>query len=228
MFERAYASGAVNDFKQRILDNLLRIQQETGMAQLAFPVGVFLVLDHENGGDQTGAELIRRFNFIDVESRNVIDFFFLGWKRSKSTPTQLTFDLTAFQCCREAFQKVGVTAFGGYADLLLFDAILSNGRAVLDFEHALHVDLAEAVASKRITKVGKFVEELTLAASKVRGETCSDIGLVYRISDQLGLAVAKKSALDFVLNKWGKIIGGGSLLPLATRRVGPKVDLAKV
>jgi hypothetical protein len=228
MFQRAYASGTVQDFKQRILDNLLHLERETNMAELAFPVGVFLVLDRDNGGDGTSDELVRRFNFIDVESRDVIDYFFLGWRHSEVTPTQLVFDLSAFQSCREALQKVGIGGFGGYADLLLFDAWLRRGRAVLDFEHALHVDIAEAVAAKRIINVGKFLEDLTLAASRVRDEASLDTSVVYRMSDQLGLATARQSVLDFVLDKWGKIIGAASLLPLATRRIGPAVDLAQV
>ncbi|SRR6266851_8185856 len=228
MFCRAYASGAIQDFKQRILDNLLRLHDETGAQDLAFPVGVFLALDRKNGGDETGEEIARRFNFVDSESRDVIDFYLLGWHQPRSTETQPVFDLASFQSCRDALKKAGVEGFGGYADFLFFDAWLRDGRAVLDFENALHVDLAESLASKRIPNVGGFVQHLIDAANEVRKEANTDFSAVLRVSDKVGLATAKQSALNFVLRKWGAIIGASALLPLATRRIGPAVDLAEI
>jgi hypothetical protein len=226
MFERAYASSAIEDFKQRVLDNLLRLQEETGLRELAMPVGIFLVLDRANGGDATADELVRRFKLIDAESRNIIDFFFLGWGPSPDTSPPLSFDLNAFQSCRKALKRAGVKGFGGYADLLLFDAWLRGQRVSLDFEHALQIDLAEAVSLKRMANIGGFLEGLLQATEEIRKD--ANLGPVARISDKLGLAVAGRSILGFVLDKWGKIIGANSLLPLATRRVGPQVDLARI
>lgn len=226
MFDRAHASGAIQDFKQRVLDNMLRLRSETGMNELAVPVGIFLVIDRENGGNDTGEELIRRFNLIDVESRDLIDFFFLGWSRSDSGPSRISFDLSAFQSCRDALRKAGVGGFGGYADLFVFDAWLRDRRVFLDFEHALHIDLAESIGAKRIPSVGKFLEGLLQSIEGIRNDAAMDRSSVIRISDQLGLAVAKHSVLRVVLDKWGSIIGAGSLTDLATRRVGPSLDLA--
>jgi len=224
MFERAYAVSAIGEFKKRILDNMLRLQSETAMNELCVPVGMFLVLDRASGGNTIGDEVIRRFSLLDLESRNIIDFFFLGWGRSKSS--SLTFDLKAFQSCRDALHKAGVSGFGGYADLLLFDAWLRHERVSLDFENALHIDLAESVANKRIVSAGSFLEGLLQAAEEIRTDGSLNSRVVIRISDKLGLATAKRSILHFVLEKWGKIIGANSLVELATRRVGPVVDLA--
>jgi hypothetical protein len=228
MFKRSHAVGAVQDFKKRILDNMLRLRRETGMNELVFPVGIFLVLDRANGGNSIADELLRRFNLIDAESRDIIDFFFLGWSRSQSDPGLLVFDLQAFQACRTALLNSGVVAFGGYADLLLFDVWLKNDRVFLDFEHAMHIDLAECVSSRRVPNVGGLLEGLLHSAEEIRSDVRHDSSVVLRISDQLGLATAKSSVLHFVLEKWGKIVGANSLLPLATRRLGPCVDLAQV
>jgi len=228
MFERAYSISAISDFRQRINDNMMRLERETRMSEFAVPVCILLLLDQANGGNAVGEEIVRRFNLIDVESRNVIDFYFMGWSRGKSEPFALEFDLSAFQACRQALSKVGVESFGGYADLLLFDAWLRSGRVSLDFSHALHIDLADALASKKINSAGGFLEGLLQAAEGIRDDASSDSSAVIRISDKLGLAVAKRSILDFVLDKWGKIIGGSSLVPLAVRRAGSVVDLAKL
>jgi hypothetical protein len=228
MFERAYATGAIDAFKQRVLDNLLRLQGETGMRELALPVGILLVLDRANGGDNIGEELIRRFNLIDVESRNVIDFYFLGWNSTPGGAQPLAFNLEAFQSCRDALRRAGVRGFGGYADLLLFDAWLRGQRVSLDFEQALHIDLAEAVSSKRIANIGGFLEGLIQATQEIRKDADLGASAVVRISDKLGLATARRSMLEFVLDKWGKIIGANALLPLATVRIGPQLDLARL
>ena len=225
---RAHASGAIEDFKQRVLDILLRLQEETGQQEFCVPVGIFPVLDTANGGDSTGEELIRRFNLMDLESRDVIDFFFLGWQLSPGGSQPLTFDLAAFLSCRDALKRAGVKGFGGYADLLLFDAWLRKGRVILDFEQALHIDLAEALTLKRMTNVGGFLEGLLEATEEIRKDADIGASATVRISDKLGLATAGRSMLGFVLDKWGKILGANSLLSLATRRVGPKVDLAKI
>jgi len=156
MFERAYSISAISDFRQRINDNMMRLERETRMSEFAVPVCILLLLDQANGGNAVGEEIVRRFNLIDVESRNVIDFYFMGWSRGKSEPFALEFDLSAFQACRQALSKVGVESFGGYADLLLFDAWLRSGRVSLDFSHALHIDLADALASKKSTAQGAF------------------------------------------------------------------------
>jgi hypothetical protein len=186
------------------------------------------VVDRENGGNDTSEELLRRFNLIDVESRDVIDFFFLGWSRPQSDAPRVAFNLAEFQSCKESLRRAGVRDFGGYADLFLFDAWLQNERVWLDFPNAIHVDLAEEVSSKRMVNIGGFLEALLQSAEDIRKDAALRASAVIRISDRLGLATAKRSALRFVLDKWGKIIGANSLAALATRRVGPAVDLAQL
>jgi hypothetical protein len=100
---------------------------------------------------------------------------------------------------------------------------MRSGRTSLDCEHALHIDLAEAIASKKILSAGGFPEGLLQAAEDVRNNAVAQSSAVIRISDKLGLAFAKRSILDFVLDKWARVIGGSSLTPFATRRGGPVV-----
>jgi hypothetical protein len=157
------------------------------------------------------------------ESRRVIDFFFLGWAQAKGT---LAFDLQAFQACRDALRAVGVREFGGYADLILVDAWQRADGVSLDFAHAIRIDLAEAVAQKRIENIGGFFQGLIDATERVRQAAGrGGHGLVERISDRLGLAIGKASLIDYVLETWGKIIGAPKLLAVATRRIGPVVNL---
>ena len=101
------------------------------------------------------ADLIRRFAFLDVESRRVVDFFLLGWSGRDQTPV---FNLNDFQACRTTLRSVGVREFGGYADLILFDAWLRGEKVELDFTRAIHIDLAEAIAKQRILNIGGFLQ----------------------------------------------------------------------
>jgi hypothetical protein len=227
MFERSYASGDINDFRQRVLDNALRLQTETGLDELTFPVAILLVLDRANGGNDLGEELVRRFNLIDMESRDIIDFFFFGWGRRSTNSTDLTFDLVEFNACHEALKRVGVRGFGGYADLLLFDVWLRNSRVILDFEHALHIDLVEAVAARRITNVGSFIGGLLQAVQDIRNEDHT-LSTTTIVSIRLGLATARRSLIDYLLERWGKIVGAASLVALTPRRIAPEVDLARI
>lgn len=229
MYERAFTADAVAEFKQILLDRLLELAREAQTDQLVVPVGLFLVLDRANGGDDTADKIVRRFRFLDLESRQAIDFFFLGWKKSKKSGAALEFDLEAFEAFRDALRGAGVRAFGGNADLVLVDAHLEDRRVRLDFTRALPIDLSVAVAHDRITSAGNFLQGLIEAADQIRsGPHETPEGVVFSISDRLGLAVARKSILDFVLEKWGKVIGAPNLQMLAVRKVGPAVDLAKL
>jgi hypothetical protein len=223
VFERAYATGTVAEFQQRVADNLLQIAGEIGEREFAIPLALFLVISPEAGGDQTADEMIRRFGLLDVESRNVIDFFFLGWRAG--TQGRPEFDLQAFASCRDALRRVGVTRFGGNADLIIVDAWLRETRVDLDFERAIHIDLASARG--RLGTPGAFLQGLIAAAEDIRGSVGS-MGPTVRISDRLGLASARRSLLDFILDKWGKAIGAPTLAELATRRLGPTVELSEL
>jgi hypothetical protein len=115
---------------QTMLDARLRLlaQQRKGNAKkdfdLVMPIGLFFVIDQENGGGVTGDELVRRFHLLHTESRHAIDFYFLGWRwRDVADPSKgIVFDLESFAECREAFKQLGIKTFGGSADLILVDA----------------------------------------------------------------------------------------------------------
>jgi hypothetical protein len=48
----------------------------------------------------------------------------------------------------------------------------------------------------------------------------------YIISDKLGLAIAKRSILDFVFETWGKLIGAKKLEAVAIRNIGKSADFS--
>jgi hypothetical protein len=193
------------------------------------PVGLLLVIDEENGGDVTARELIKRFNILDAESQNIIDFYFLGWEwaeywnRSKG----IRFNLNSFQSCRQTFKNAGIDRFGGNADLILVDAHFTLRGISLNFKKAIHVNLSASVADKEIPSVGEFLQSVIEAAEKVREAASSDIAedIVFSISDRLGLATARKSIMDFFLSKWGEVIGARKLQAVAVRNLGPRVRL---
>jgi len=222
-FQKTYAADGMAEFRQRLADNMLRLSRETDGAEFAVPVGLFFVVDEKNGGDVTAREVARRFALLDVESRDVIDFFFLGWRKRKDEAV-LEFDLALFEQCRASFREVGIYRFGGNADLFVVDAWWRSGRVQLDFEHAIHVDLS-SVAGKAEPNVGGFLQGLIDAAETIR-ESARGGSPVVRISDKLGLASATRSFIDFILEKWGAVIGAKNLKHLAVQRIGPSVDLA--
>lgn len=47
--------------------------------------------------------------------------------------------------------------------------------------------------------------------------------VVFSISDELGIAFAKQSILQFFLDRWGLIIGAKSLAALSTKNLAPDV-----
>jgi hypothetical protein len=120
-----------------------------------------------------------------------------------------------------------VRKFGGYADILIFDVCYRDGRIRLDFERAIHIDLAAAVKAGTVSTARGFLQGLLDATAAVRSNARETGGAV-AISDRLGLAVARKSFLDFVLQSWRKAIGARQLLPLCVQNIGPVVDLAEL
>ncbi len=231
-FKKVFASGAIEEFKLSVVDRLKTRASESGKTDLVLPIGIFLVLDKENGGDVTAQELTSRFRLLGSESRNVIDFYFLGWKMRdpKDAAKGVEFDLEEFESCRTALQKAGVKKFGGNADLILCDARYSGGHITFNFEEALRVDLSTEVANKNLPNLGLFLQSIIEVAEDIRtssgrGSTGS---VVFSISDRLGLAIAQQSLLDFIMEKWGKIIGARSLAAVAVRNLGPKLDLANL
>lgn len=226
----AVPTSEMSQLLHRVLHRLKALAAESGEERVVLPVGIFLLIDKANGGDATAQELAARFNLLDFESRNVIDFYFLGWRPLGSGPPNegVRFDLDAFSACRDALRQAGISKFGGNADLLLVDAIYEDGRAYLDFSKACRIDLSRASAEKTITTLGSFLQSVIEAAEAVASSphTASAEGVVFSISDRLGLVMAKNSILEFFLKTWGKVIGAERLALVAVRDLGPKINLA--
>lgn len=209
--------------------------RNNGDFNFVFPVGMFLVLDTDNGGDVTGEELIKRFHLLHAESRNAIDFYFLGWQwinRSEHSKG-IKFDLDSFEDCRNALKKAGVKKFGGSADLILVDVRYRQrsdtqggrtpyGYSELDFNfpEAIRVNLSTSRENKEIPPLGDFLQSIISVAEELHEEGGTS-NPVFSISDRLGIATARGSFLDFILKKWGAIIGADKLATLAVRNLGP-------
>lgn len=200
------------------------LSEEAGQSRFVIPIGLFLVVDEANGGDQVAQEVIRRFHLLNLEPRDIIDYYFLGWDREVG----LRFDLQSFHDCRTELQRLGIERFGGNADLILLDAHFFGGvdHVVLDFPKAVHIDLSQASAEKVFPTLGGFLQGLIDAARDVRDSPPSALAPTFYISDRLGLAIAKRSILNFVFEKLGKLIGARELASVAVRRSGPPVLLS--
>jgi hypothetical protein len=211
---------------------------ELGHSNFIMPVGLFLVVDAENGGDPTAQEVVRRFNLLDLESRNVIDFYFLGWNKDYSRG--IRFDIRDFLQCRSFLGSRGVRQFGGNADLILVDAVRDpwNNRITLNFPQAIRVDLSASKENKDFPTVGGFLQSIIVVAEQIKIERMmqnedNDIqgvgnpGVVFSMSNRLGLAIAKTSMLDFILEKWGKVIGAKSLKQVAMRNLGSPISFSE-
>lgn len=231
MHEQALPVAEVSIFKQRLLHRLKELAAESKQSEFLMPIGLVLAIDKENGGNVTAQELVSRFGLIDFESRNVIDFYFLGWRSSDSDdPHKISFDLASFNEFRVALREAGVSKFGGNADLILVDAQYASGHVSLHFEEAVRIDLASSYEEKDFPTLGAFLQSLVDAAQQVKDDKAiqESGGAVFSISDKLGLAIARKSILSFFLEKFGKVIGGNKLASVAVRNLGPTLSLRKL
>ncbi|HUU17622.1 MAG TPA: hypothetical protein VMW72_10770 [Sedimentisphaerales bacterium] len=232
----AYPVGTVGDFVQTLRRDLWMIQNKCGDDDLVLPIGIFLVVDEDNGGDATAQELVKRLFLLDRQSRHSIDFFYLGWsalpETDRGSEQRITFDVDRFTQCLSALRDHGVTNFGGNADLLLVDAKCSGQEISLEFDRAIRIDLSRRVAEKEMATLGEFLQNIIAAAHKLNTEEpkrhVEEVGAVYVISDDLGILYSKESILDWILDKWGKIIGARRLRDLTVRNIGPKVDLSSL
>jgi hypothetical protein len=203
----------------------MELADESGRETFVMPVGLFLVIDKDNGGDATAEELVKRFELLDCESCNVIDFYFLGWRRSWEG-SGIEFDIHEFAKIRQGLKLAGIKEFGGNADLILVDAVYNRPNVRLRFDEAIRVDLSAGAAGKDFPTLGSFVQSIIDAAEQIKDDSlASEVGLAFSISDRLGIAIAKDSILDFFLEKWGKIIGAKKLRHVAVRKLGPPFDL---
>ena len=226
-FEFAVPASDILEFKQRLVHRLKVLSAEFSSDSFYMPVGIFLLLDKQNGGDATADELMRRFGLLDFESRTSLDFYFLGWRPIDASDKQrgISFDLRSFEEFRDALKKAGLRKFGGNADLILVDAHFSGGKARLNFSEAIRIDLAAGVP-EYFASLGHFLQEIIEAAEAIRNsERLSPEPVVWQMSDRLGLIIGKQSLLDFILEKWGKVMGAKGIASLAVRELGPDTPL---
>jgi hypothetical protein len=230
--ERWESDAIVTDYKKR------------PKRRLVLPVGLFLVVDDANGGDITAQELVKRFNILHINSENAIDFYFLGWEWNEqgNRDKGIHFDPQSLQECRKALKLAGVKTSGSNAELILVDAVFeatlhgfykdgsggiwSPSEITLNFKSAIYVNLSKSREEENLPPLGDFLQSIIAAAQElVEVGKDPNYGVVFSISDKLGLATAKQSFLDFIYETWGKIIGAKKLSVLAVRDVGPAVNL---
>jgi hypothetical protein len=232
---QTFPAYTIGDFSHTVMVRLHRLKIRTGHQEFRLPVGIFLVIDEESGGDQVAQEIAKRFRLLNNESRDLLDFYFLGWlgpgcatSHGRIVP-RLTFDPDSFSDCRRGLESVGVRRWGGNADLILVDAQCTPTGAVLRFDQAIQIDLSRGVSQGDLPSLGGFLQSIVDAASAVRAEMRrqrhgrnSSHGPVWLMSDKLGIAVSKESLLNWFLEKWGAIIGGKQLAALSVRNLaGP-------
>jgi hypothetical protein len=210
-----------------------------GRSHFVMPIALLLVIDQANGGDETAQELVARFHLLHAESRSIIDFYFMGWywvdvqDRKKG----IHFDLPSFQICRDTLKHLGIKTFGGNADMILVDAHCrftpgagpNINDVTLDFSEAIHINLSSRRQLGDLPPLGEFLQAVVEAAEAVRADpVIRDHGIVFGLSDRLGVATAKQSLLTFVLDKFGAIIGARKLEALSTRNIGPIIPLTEI
>lgn len=216
-----------SEFVKRLLLRVTELAEEFDQDTFVVPVALVLVLDAEHGGNITAQELMKRIHLLDLESRNFIDFYFLGWEESDN---DLTFSIKEFVSFVEMLTPHGIV-FGGDADLVLLDAVFTQESAslILDFSKAIHLNLAALISEDKFPTLGKLLQDIVFAAKELRTtyaeSTGSTVSPVAAISDALGLAIAKESFGEWFLEKLGKIIGASRLNAVATRNLGRPVSI---
>lgn len=241
---RTFAAYDIEEFKKNILLRLVNLQQEAGEDKIKMPVGIFLLVDKDHGGDATAEEISKRFELLDFESRNIIDFYFLGWVVFNNMWRDLTgytyksglkFDLGSFENCRDALRNIGITQFGGNADLIIFDSYFNDDwEVVLDFTQVIHIDVSKEITNGTFSTLGSFLEKIIDVTEEIKEEIKNDtenyngVNVTYQISNSLGIAFAKDSILEYLLDKFGKVIGGKRLAKLTTLRLGESVRLDEI
>jgi hypothetical protein len=219
-----YVAKDVNEFCETVRQRLRSLAQESELP-IVLPLGLFLVIDEANGDSETARELVKRIFLLDQESKNIIDFYYLGWSLKKSDPDpgsadRAQFSLKSFAEFRQTLSLAGIRDFGGNADLILVDAELGPSDFVLRFDQAIRVDLAAGIKSGRLPPLGGFIQTLVRVAEEVRA-SASTSSPVWRISDRLRLVYARQSILDTLFEKWGRWIGAGGLQAFAVRHLAP-------
>jgi len=213
-------------FYRKLKRSLRSHASSSKFSKPVIPVGLFLLIDEKNGGDTTAEELRRRFNLLDFQSANVIDFYFLGWNRARGDG--IAFNMNAFNRFKTLLKSFGICDFGGYADLILVDAFVDSIEPLsytLKFSSAVHIDISREISMGHYPSLGWFLESIIKAAEEAEKSLSGNdaYGVVHSISDQVGLVVAKESILNFFLETMGYIIGASKIQGLAVKYLGPNL-----
>jgi hypothetical protein len=228
MHRAAFATGTLENFRDIVHRRMNELSRHFDEEEFVMPVGLCLVLPKSLGGDKTAQELIRRYGSLGPLSKKFIDFYFFGWETTESSSgNEIGFNQDAFQSFLNALRGAGVKHFGQNADLILVDAHrLRSGGVSLDFTEAIRIDLSVAIKEKKISTLGSFLGDLLEAAETMRGELDrSSDHSTFKISDRLGLLIAKNSFVSLILKTWGKIIGADKMAVVVVKNLGPKVLL---
>lgn len=221
----------------RVANRLESIYEESGKMCKRMPIGLFFVIDKENGGNEVSDELLRRFHLIGKSSSSFIDFYYLGWidydllnqVGDDSEINSPEFCLPDFNAIKETFRKeYRINCFNGYADLLLVDVELDDSgeynKIYFNFQDAIHVDLSKAIKSNDIQSLGEFMERLIDAAKNYREESVNSNSVAH-ISNKLGILYSKENIVRYIFDKWGKLVGMNNLWHFATSRVGERMEI---
>lgn len=228
--------GPFEDFVGKLESRMKSLAAERGEKDFAFPVGLLLIIDEENGGNHAAAEVVRRLHLLGRESKNVIDFYYLGWKIRQAPPSEgqkistpeAVFDLGHFMSCRISLASAGMKKFGGNADLILVDAEWRNGSSSLRFDRAIQIDLSRLEGPGPLSSLGAFFQALIEISDEIQAKGGRYEDVTLELSDRLGLLVAKHSAIQFLLDKFGGVVGASRLSSLVTKSVGPAITLERL
>lgn len=217
MSEDTFAPDSVEEFKRTLTYRLSSLLEAERLGSIVMPIGICLVLSEADGGNAVASEMIKRFHVLNNDSKTSIDFYYLGW--SVTDPgNRLEFSSWDYSNAKEFLRSGGVIARSSNADLILVDAYLAPGRpAQLRFESAINIDLTQLLDSEgsKFT-LGSFLSLLIEEAGEVRGFD----NPTSRLSNRLGLAVAKAGLLTSLWHKLGAAIGAEQLSHLAIRGGG--------
>ena len=122
-------------------------------------------------------------------------FYFLGWEWNQESNRKkgIKFNLESFNDCRETLKKFGIKQFGGNADLILIDAhYFSENKVTLDFKKAIHINLSSNIKSQGIPPLGEFLHSIIHVAEELNQTNNTGEGIVWSISNKLGVATSKK------------------------------------
>ena len=225
-----FVSGSIEEFYTQVNRRIRKKKRANPKEQTCvMPVGIFLVLDKDNGGDTKAEELINRFFIMDKESSEFIDFYYLGWRMRHDNPV---FNINLFSKCRDVLRECGVNEFSGNADIILVDAELSfNAESpILNLDRAMRIDISLDLQSEVYPTVGHFLYAVVRAAKEYNeNHKGSEIySPIECISNSLGIGQARKSLISFMLDQFGKFINAKQLQAFDVKQIGPKLSISDI